>query len=130
MLAAQLHEARLEWLDGELRIGLAPGDALAASQLARASNRELLGTLVASVFGAGARWRVVERPHAPAPGAEVEAAGARAAAAAASARATEEAAADPQVQQVLEIFQGKIAGVERRAEGEGEPAAEEPEENE
>jgi DNA polymerase-3 subunit gamma/tau len=104
-LAAQLETATLAFADGELAIHLLADDAVAVKHLNRASNREMLANAVAAVFGAGARWRLVEnaRPAAPAPadaGREEAAAELRAA-----------VAGDERVQAVLDIFGGRVAAV-------------------
>jgi DNA polymerase-3 subunit gamma/tau len=115
MLAAQLAQAQLAWRDGALEIALAVGDPLAASQLRRESNREVLAAALVAVFGAGARWRVVERAAepvaetAPPPGAEAE-----------KARALAAAAENEHVQNVLDIFGGSVAAIERADGGDPE----------
>jgi DNA polymerase-3 subunit gamma/tau len=100
ILAAQLADARLEHAGGELRIALA-SDPLAAAQLARPSNRELLDAAVVAAFGAGTRWRLVDAPAAPPPAPDEQA----------ERELRERAAADPGVQAVLDVFGGAVAAV-------------------
>jgi len=104
-LAAQLESVRCVWEEGEVKVEVARDDSLAARQLARASNRELLDAAVVAAFGAGARWRQIEvearAPAAPKPNVD----------AAVAEQAHERAARDPQVQTVLDVFGGTIAAV-------------------
>jgi len=105
-LAAQLESVGCVWEEGELKIEVSREDALAARQLARPSNRELLDTAVVAAFGAGARWRQVEvdaEIDSPAPPPPPDAV--------AEAEARERAERNPQVQAVLDVFGGSIAGV-------------------
>lgn len=108
MLAAQLAAAHFEIVGGELRIALPAGDALAAQQIQRAANREALDAAVVGVFGTGTRWRLTEGAAAAAP--------ARPAAREAEQRRRDEArsdaAADPRVQAVLDIFGGTLKSVD------------------
>jgi DNA polymerase-3 subunit gamma/tau len=102
-LAASLAPARLRHEDGALVVELPADDPVAAAQLRRASNRELLGAAAAAAFGAGIRLRLVEAPAAPP----------AAAAATAEPEPAERSsgADDPRVQAVLDIFGGSVANV-------------------
>ena len=107
-LAAQLARAECAWADGELAIRLPAGDPLAAAQLARPTNRELLDAAVVAAFGAGARWRLLEAPAAPPTAAERDAA---AELEQSDREERERAAEEPRVQAVLDIFGGSVGGV-------------------
>jgi hypothetical protein len=125
-LAAQLAHAELAVAGDTLEIAYAPGDNLVASALARAANREVLDSAVASVVGAGARWRPLERAGARrtrsngagatdgrgAGQSDDPAATATTAVRPGTAAAAPELVAHPRVQAVLEIFGGSVSGVE------------------
>jgi DNA polymerase III subunit gamma/tau len=101
VLAAHLAEAQALHVAGnELQIYRRPGDGGLDGALQRPGNRTVLEEALAEVCGPGARWRLLDGDGAPE--APVEAEPALAA-----------AAADPQVQAVLDIFGGTIAAVER-----------------
>jgi DNA polymerase-3 subunit gamma/tau len=114
MLAAQLAAARFELAGGELRLALPAGDALAAQQIQRAANREALDAAVVGIFGTGTRWRLVEgaTAAAPLPPAAREAEQRR------RDEARSDAATDPRVQAVLDIFGGTVRSVEPADDGE------------
>lgn len=112
MLAAQLVAASFEMAAGELRIALAAGDALAAQQVQRPANREALDAAVVAIFGAGTRWRLVEGAPPPRP----RTAAASEAGEKRREEARSDAAADPRVQAVLDIFGGTVKSVEPAAD--------------
>lgn len=112
-LAGQLAAVECRY-DGErLEIVHPAGDSLVASALRRASNRTLLDDVVASVFGAGARWRAIEGAAAAAGETPTPA----------EPPVPQALAEHPRVQAVLEIFGGSIAGLEPAAD---EPTGREP----
>ncbi|HEV8632379.1 MAG TPA: hypothetical protein VGV61_18840, partial [Thermoanaerobaculia bacterium] len=101
VLAAHLAEAQSLRLEGdELHIYQPPGDPWLAAALERAGNRSALEEALAEVCGPGLRWRVLVAETAPLPPA---------------ASPSPALAADPTVQAVLDIFDGTIQTVERRA---------------
>jgi DNA polymerase-3 subunit gamma/tau len=106
-LAAQLASAECEWRDGELSIRLRADDPLAATQLARARNRELLDGAVVAAFGAGARWRLLEPAAGPAPDGGPDDDARRQT----DREERERAAEEPRVQAVLDIFGGSVGNV-------------------
>ncbi len=101
VLAAHLAEAQALHVAGdELQIYRRPGDGSLDGALQRPGNRTVLEEALAEVCGPGARWRLLDGDGAPEAPAEAE-------------PALTAAAADPQVQAVLDIFGGTIAAVER-----------------
>jgi len=101
VLAAHLAEAQALHVAGdELQIYRRPGDGSLDGALQRPGNRTVLEEALAEVCGPGARWRLLDGDGAPDAPVEAE-------------PALTAAAADPQVQAVLDIFGGTIAAVER-----------------
>jgi len=116
-LAAHLAQARrLEWVEGELRIHAPAGDTWLGAALERPSNRQVLEEALHEVWGAAAGWRLCANiPANSSPAAPETAPTQRPVA------PPEEPAAlnHPTVQNVLELFNGRVESVQRRT-GEGE----------
>jgi DNA polymerase-3 subunit gamma/tau len=65
-LAAHLQESlKLDFADGSLAIYTPPGDQWLANALARGKNRAVLEESLASVFGEGTTWKLLEGDHLP-----------------------------------------------------------------
>lgn len=99
-LAAHLKGANsLIFSDGVLKISVPPGDTWLRDRLDRPSNRKTMEEALTATWNAKARWKIIEEePLEPEPEN-------------ASAQASEEAAMDPRVQTVLEIFGGSAEAV-------------------
>ncbi|HVS04121.1 MAG TPA: DNA polymerase III subunit gamma/tau [Thermoanaerobaculia bacterium] len=107
VLAAHLRAAEaLRFADGTLLIVQPPGDRWLEGALTRDANRAALEQSLAEVWGAGTGWRLLPGEGTPA------------AAAAGEEQAAAAAAADPTVQKVLQIFDGRIQAVERQEDPE------------
>jgi hypothetical protein len=102
--AALLAEAELAFVDGELRIGVPPGEGMLESRLQQPSVRKVIDESVAAVWGAGTAWRQVR--------AESRTKNDEEAPVAAPAQELSRVAEIPKVQAILDIFGGKVETVE------------------
>ncbi len=98
-LAAHLEDAQsLAFAEGELRIYLQPGDEWLPAAMQRTTNRDILADAVREVWGPSARWCLAAGAGV-APAVKLEPL---------PAAETEQLAAHPMVQTMLEIFGGKV----------------------
>jgi DNA polymerase-3 subunit gamma/tau len=98
-LAAHLEDAQsLSFADGELKIFLQPGDEWLPAAMQRSTNRDILAEAVREVWGPAARWCLAAGAGV-APTVKLEAL---------PAAETQQLAAHPMVQTMLEIFGGKV----------------------
>jgi DNA polymerase-3 subunit gamma/tau len=99
-LAAHLAGAhRLEHIDGELKICTVVGDTWIRDRLAQEQHRQTLEAAVEATWGKGTAWRLIEEEAPPLDQAE-------------SQTEDQEAADDPTVQTLLDIFGGSVESVE------------------
>ncbi|MEM7050206.1 MAG: DNA polymerase III subunit gamma/tau [Acidobacteriota bacterium] len=103
-LAAHLSEAqKLAVEDDVLVIYSPPGDPFLTKTLERPGNRKILEESIAAAWGVAMPWRLAEGDAVETPPEEV---------AKATAEAQDEVEANPAVQIVLDLFQGKVEEVE------------------
>ena len=101
-LAALVESAKLFFEDGRLSVRPQPGDSLLASALKREKNAALFDQLIREIWGENATWSLEAAPV-PTPQNDPRS----------SARQqTEDAAKDPTVKTVLEVFGGSIQNVQ------------------